>query len=201
MDGLPGATWTMLNRRILIKRTASRSRSSSRSSSIRRRTILAIVVHAIERSWPSSHLKIDRTAWRSCGRTPRSRLDRAAIGEHTWWNRCHSRWGRSTNDHDHDRGAIVTLSRLDRGSLWGGNQGWFGGNWSHDCHQRIKPTPRQIVANNPSPQSRQSATIVGPIFLFKTDVLPFFVLNFWLTREEIKWVSRKISSSSCFPRV
>ena len=34
---------------------------------------------AITRSWPSSHLKIDRTAWRGCGRTPRSRLDRTAI--------------------------------------------------------------------------------------------------------------------------
>ena len=79
MDGLPGATWKMLKQRILIERTTSRSRSSSWSSSIERRTLFAILVHAIARSWPSSHLKIDQTAWRSCGRTPRSRFDRAAI--------------------------------------------------------------------------------------------------------------------------
>ena len=38
---------------------------------------------------------------------PRSRRDRAAIGEHTWWNRRHS------------SGAIVARSRPDRGLIVG----------------------------------------------------------------------------------
>ena len=38
---------------------------------------------------------------------PRSRLDKAGIGELTWWNRCHSSGRRSTNDHDHDHGSIT----------------------------------------------------------------------------------------------
>ena len=79
IDGLPCATWTMLERWIFIKRRALRSRSSPRSSPIWRQTLIGIVDHAIARSWPFVHLRRYRTATRTRGRTPRSRSDRTAI--------------------------------------------------------------------------------------------------------------------------
>ena len=64
-----GDAWSLPVRPILIERTASRSRSSSRSSSIRRWTLLETRVNAIPRSWPSAHLKRHRTAHTRRGRT------------------------------------------------------------------------------------------------------------------------------------
>ena len=72
---------------IFIERTASRS--SSRSSSIGRWTLLTIMAYLIARSWPSSHLKLNQTAWRIHGRTPRSRFDRTAIMALPSWNQRH----------------------------------------------------------------------------------------------------------------
>ena len=45
---------------------------------------------------------------------PRSRRDRAAIGEFTWWRAGQSNGRRSTNNQDHDHGPIVAQSRPDR---------------------------------------------------------------------------------------
>ena len=81
-----GDAWSLPRRPILIERTVSRSRSSSRSSSIGRRTLLETRVHAIARSWPFAHLKRHWTAQTRRGRThdrgpiePRSSRDHGAI--------------------------------------------------------------------------------------------------------------------------
>ena len=84
--GNHGDAWSLPVRPILIERTASRSRSSSRSSSIGLRTLLETRVDAIARSWPSAHLKRHRTAQTRRGRThdrgpiePRSSRDRSSL--------------------------------------------------------------------------------------------------------------------------
>ena len=71
----------------------------------------------IGRSWSSSRSAQHRTSLTSSGRTLRSRLDPSAIGEFAWWNRRQSSIRRSTNDQDHDRGAIVARSWRDRGPI------------------------------------------------------------------------------------
>ena len=48
---------------------------------------------------------------------PRSRRNRAAIEEFTWWNRRQSSGRRSTNDQDHDRGPIAARSWHDHGPI------------------------------------------------------------------------------------
>ena len=55
----------------------------------------------------------------------------------------------------------------------------------------------------PPPRPHQSATIFGPIFLFKSMYFPPLFFNFWSTREEIKQVSRKVlgSRDPLLPRV
>ena len=78
--------------------------------SIGRRRFLAILVHAMAQSRPSNHQRFNQTAWRASGRTPRSRHDRAAIGELQWRNRLQTIGRRSTSDQDDDCGPIVARS-------------------------------------------------------------------------------------------
>ena len=137
---------------------------------------------AIVRSWPSNHLKIDRTTWRGCGRTPRSRSDQTAIA------------ARSSRDQGvymvesppieqasiderpgprswPNRGPIVARSRL-KCMIFGGEieADWLR-NWSHDPRPRNRP----LDAIKPPPQPRQLPTIFGPILSLNTHVLlPFF---------------------------
>ena len=54
-----------------------------------------------------NRLDLNPAAQTDRGRTPRSRSDRAAIEELTWWNRRQSIGRRSTEGQDHDRGPIV----------------------------------------------------------------------------------------------
>ena len=114
-----GDAWSLPVRPILIERTVSRSRSSSRSSSIGRRTLLETRVHAIARSWPSAHLKRHWTAQTKRGRThePRSQCDQAAIAVLSLGNRLQSIGRRSMKDQDHDRGSIAARSWRDRGPI------------------------------------------------------------------------------------
>ena len=145
----------------------------------------------------SRALDFHRTMEDNRGRTPRSRFDRAAIGELTWWNRRHSSGQRSTNDLDHDRGPIVARSWLKWWLFESKMEADSTGNWSHD----IVPRNRSHEAMNQPPQPHQLATIFGPIFLFKSIYFPPLFFNFWSIREGIKRISRKISSSSWSPRV
>ena len=112
-----GDAWSLPVRPILIERTVSRSRSSSRLSSIGWRTLLETRVHAIARSWPFAHMKRHQTAQTRRGRThdraliePRSPCDRAAIAVLSLRNRLQSIGRRSMKDQDHDRGPIEARS-------------------------------------------------------------------------------------------
>ena len=149
-----------------------------------------------------------RTVQRRCGRTLRSSRDRGAIEprSHAFCRGIDStradddRWSsRITIDARSrpDRGAIVVRSWQKLEAFWPRNPVKIGAglkpffakcNRSHDALKR-RPRPLQL------------ATIFGSISLFRSMYSPLLFLNFWSTREEIKRVSRKISSSSCSPRV
>ena len=91
---------------------------------------------------------------------------------------------------ENDRGPIVALleaklkQKLPR-------------NWSHAVARRN----RSHDSTKPLPQPLQLATIFGPISSWKPVYSPFFVLNFWLIREGIKQISRKISSPPCLDSI
>ena len=138
---------------------------------------------------------------------PRSRRDRAATGEFTWWNR-HQSSGRSTNDQDHDRGPIVTRSWPNRGPIVARSRlkcMIFEGeieadllwNWSHDTRPRNRP----LDTIKPPPRSPPLPTISSPISPLKACISPLLFFNFWSIREGIKRILRNISSSSWSPRV
>ena len=96
---------------------------------------------------PFTYLKINRTVQTLRGRTPRSRRDRAAIGEQTWWNRLYDE--RTAIDEQSgprswpDRGVIVARSRPDRGPIVVKNDGYSSA--------KLKPIYRGIEAMT-SPQ-------------------------------------------------
>ena len=198
-----GDAWSLQVRPILIERTASRSRSSSRSSSIRRRTLLEILVHAIARSWPSAHLKRHRTAQRRRGRThdrgpikPRSRCDRTAIAVLSLGNCLQSIGRRSTKDRDHDRGLIAARSGPqswpDRSSIvarsWpdrGENRGYLEAKLKPNSHRFVAELkPRSMPTESP-PQRHQTASKIAsiahvfePNFLFKKRCSSSLFFNF-----------------------
>ena len=81
------------------------------------------------------------------------------------------------------------IRRLMRAELW-----WL---WSHDA------APRDSLPRRRQPTSTTAfiALKIGPNSLFKSMYFPLLFFNFWLIREGIKRISRKILSSSWFPRV
>ena len=202
IECLPVATWSLPVRPIFIKRTSSRSRSSSQFSSIGWRTLIKIVDHAIARSWPSVHLKRYRTAMKTRGRTPRSRSDRTAIAARSSRDRGayameSPQLIKTTTDGDlgswltHDRGPIVAKNVVFFRLLWS------------QIHAYFKPIGKPRCRPKESlPWLRQTASTIASIghdlranFLFKTNVFLPLKLNFWSTRKEIKRFSRKVLSS------
>ena len=105
---------------------------------------------------------------------PRSRRDRAAIGEFTWWNRCQSSGRRSTNDQDHDRGAIVARSRLKCMIFGGKIEADLLRNRSHDPRPRNRP----LDAIKPPPRSPPLPTISSPISPLKACISSLLFFTF-----------------------
>ena len=217
--GLACATWTILERWIFIKRRALRSRSSPRSLPIWRQTLVGIGDHAIGRSEPFVHLRRYRTVARTRGRTPRSRSDRTAIAARSSRDRgaiaaestpqgpdgifvrmCSEIDAQST----HDQATIVVDCGRSRRKAWPVGNGIHGeikaNSWPISKRQR---RPKESLSRpcKTAPTTASTAHDFGPISLFKSMYFPSLFFNFWSIREGIKRISRKILSSSWFPRV
>ena len=218
IDGLPCATWMILERWIFIKRRALRSRSSPRSLPIWRRTLVGIGDHTIGRSEPFVHLRRYRTVARTRGRTPRSRSDRTAIAARSSRDRgafaaestpqgpdvifvrmCSEIDAQST----HDQATIV----VDPGEKRGPEETEFMAKLRSIRGQsrsgNVAPRNCSHYLSNRLHDRLQLATIFGAISSLKTHVFLLLFFNFWSTREEIKRVSRKVLSSRdpLLPRV
>ena len=163
-DDLPCATWQPEKLPIVIKskglemiaitQYASDDRDCSQSRSVDLHQTDAMGAPCGSRSnlHPTATMKRDPplfvmisgasdfnpTAQKDRGRTPRSRRDRAAIGELPWWNHRQSIGRRSTDGQDHDLGPIVAKMRL----IWSQIQADFSRNWSHDAAPKESLTRR-----------------------------------------------------------
>ena len=195
-----------------IGRTIAITRSSSDGWRWAR---LSIKAHGIMQSWPFPHLKSIGRLWRiveelrdRAAIAAWSSRDRGAIAR--LWTRNHlymsRRWSAKTSNHD--RSPIVTRSWLDRGTIV------VLKSWEEEPNSPLnlvkiaaRLKPRLMLKEEPPRRLKIATTTAstahdsGPISPLKTHVLLLLFFNFWSTREEIKWVSRKISSSSCSPRV
>ena len=130
--------------------------------------------------------------WSCINTTPKREIGTA---QPTWSDRT-----TSINIEPRSWHTIAVRSRPDRPTIWanspqiGADSSW---DWSHDQRQ-LKPLPWPQ-------QSAPTTASNGPNFrakiLFKIDVFSPLFLTFWLIREAIKRISRKISSSSWSPRV
>ena len=160
-----------------------------------------------------------RTADRTRGRTPRSRLNRTAIAVRSSRDRTpfcveserqvSHMIGRESSQHPgRDWCSIEALLWRDRG--WSRRKTWrdCGGLWKLNWSETIaKFKPRfRTKESPPLPLQHVSTTApiahdFGPISLFKNSCTPSLFFNFWSIREGIKRISRKISSSSWSPRV
>ena len=207
-----GFKWTRSWHLIAPRGFIRRSRYSSRFSQIGR---LAMDLPHDCRSGESrspTYLKPHRTAGRSRGRTPRSRSDRTAIVDLLTWKQSHDLRARFQLKMASETSTIEARSPCDRGPI----AAW---SWPRSSaivasfeaklkliHCEFEATTplnwnRPHDAPIPPPRSHQSATIFGPIFLFKSMYFPSLFFNFWSICEGIKRISRKISSSSWSPRV
>ena len=102
-----------------------------------------------------------------------------------------------------DRGLIVAQSRGDCGPIVGLFEAKFKPfYWGFEATMPLNGNRLHDSLISP-PQPHQSATIFGPIFLFKSMYFPSLFFNFWSIREEIKRISRKVLSSRdpLLPRV
>ena len=168
----------------------------------------------------STHPKLNRTARRIHGRTPRSRSDRTAIVARSSRDRGaikpqswlfhhgikatrHSAWFQlnvagenptivawSPLDRDHDRMRLWLLLKLNWGRIHRKFLSYKAARRNHS-HDPCKPLPRPI----------QSATIFGPKIPFKSMYFPSCSSTFNRFVKWIKQISRKISSSSWSPHV
>ena len=93
-ESLPIATWRRMECPISIEQTVifiewTTSQSSLRSSQMHGwRWIFLMIADRVNLDRPP-HLKLNLTAEKARGRTPRSRSDRTAIEEFSSWNRLH----------------------------------------------------------------------------------------------------------------
>ena len=137
---------------------------------------------------PSYLIKLDgdEVLWKNSTIAVRSSRDRGIFGMD--WRRCLRRM--ILNGRGHDWGSKSSRSwHLLEQKL----SETHGESLSYDVaprnhsHDPCKPPPRPL----------QWPRLSGQFFSLKPMYSPSLFFNFWSTREEIKRVSRKISSSSC----
>ena len=151
-------------------------------------------------------------SWKNSTIAVRSNRDRGAIeprvAHHSSWKHLHDHRtvavGASIPQSMHHRGPIAAWSWPDRGAIMVLFEMKLKLTHRH-IGAELKPrsTPKESL-----PRPRQIAPTTASIghdllenFPFKNRCISLFFFNFWLIREEIKKISRKISSSSWSPRV